>query len=144
MTWFDAQVELVVTLICGIDMVPCPAANDIIQMPNSMGGSGLRSMVGVSSYAHLCVNDTKKQNGISSKIDELRLKRVISNLNEGQRALLVGATAPCAQRVLTDPQVILSDDAFRTFYRQRLMCRVTPTESAEPMRRMSTSMFAND
>ena len=129
MTWFDEQVELVVTLICGIDMVPCPAANDIIQMPNSMGGSGLRSMVEVSSYAHLCVNDTKKQNGISSKIDELRLKRVISNLNEGQRALLVGATAPCAQRVLTDPQVILSDDAFRTFYRQRLMCRVTPTES---------------
>ena len=128
MTWFDEQVELVVTLICGIDMEAGLAANDIVQLPNSMGGSGLRSMVEVSSYAHLCVNDVKKQNGISSKIDKERLKRVISNLTEGQRALLVGATAPCAQRVSTDPQVILSDDAFRTFYRQRLMCRVTPPQ----------------
>ena len=128
MSWFDAQVDLVVTMICGIDMAYEKATDDIIQLPNCMGGMGLRSMVELSQYAHKCVDDVKKQSHLSKSIDNQRLKRVQQHLTEGQRALLVGATAPCAQRLLTDPQTFVSDDAFRTFYRQRLMCRVTPPE----------------
>lgn len=91
-------------------------------LPTRHGGLGLRLTSDLAAFASACVGQVGAQKQHTDAVDTTKLARLNDLLSEPVESAMVRAhRSSGANRVLHDPQINLTDQAFRMYLRQRLL-----------------------
>eukprot|EP00796_Vickermania_ingenoplastis_P000733 gene733-biopygen577 len=111
---FDAKVGETLRHILQVPSLP-EKAKGLMQLPMKHGGPGLRPHVEIACYARDFVCHKGRKNETTKAVDEEKAISLHSLLREPGGNLVWIHQNPGANRVLADPMVEISDEAFR-FY----------------------------